>query len=115
MFPAPWTVDVLALKRDDDGNPLTDDYGNKVEAFDPPRPEPVYGWAPAGSTEMTGWTSQVTADLQLYAPPTFKATPQDHVVVDGRTYAIEGAVQDFNHGPFGFTPGVVVNLRRVTG
>jgi hypothetical protein len=27
-------------------------------------------------------------------------------------YEVQGLVEDYNHGPFGFTPGGRVNLRR---
>lgn len=76
----------------------------------------VYGWAPAGSQEMTGWSSQVTADLAVYGPvPPVSITSQAQLEVDGLLYDVEGVVEDFNHGPFGWEPGVRVNLKRVSG
>lgn len=106
----PWTVEVLPWQSDG-----YDSYGNPIEGYGDPVSESVYGWAPGGVTELTGWQSQVTADLQLYAPADFTVGPRDRVRVAGVTYDVEGVVEDFNHGPFGFTPGVRVNLTRVSG
>ena len=92
-----------------------DSYGNPVEGYGAPVETLVYGWAPGGSQELTGWQSQVTADLALYAPADFTVGSRDRVRVLGETYDVEGVVEDFNHGPFGWAPGVRVNLRRVEG
>lgn len=108
----PWTVDVLHLVEGED------DYGNDVTDHDEDNPDTqaVYGWGPAGTSEEGGWRTQVEADLHLYAPPGFRCGPSDLVrLPDGRTFHVEGELEDFNHGPFGFRPGVRVNLRRTTG
>lgn len=107
----PWTVDVLPPLegRDEYGNDLT---GHDV---DNPDTQKVYGWAPAGTDETATWRRTVTADLQLFAPPGFRCTSQDAVVVDGVTYTVEGVPEDYTHGPFGWEPGIRVNLTRVEG
>ena len=110
-FPAPYVVEVLPYSADAE----TDDYGNPVEGYGDPVEAAVYGWAPGGSQELTGWQSQVTADLSLYAPSGFPATHRDRVRVDGVVYDVTGVPEDFNHGPFGFAPGIRVNLTRVEG
>lgn len=112
MFPTSWTVEVTT--------PATsggyDDFGNPIPSEPTTRTEPVYGWAPAGSTETrVTWQQQVQADLEVYAPPTFTVTPADTVTVAGLEYEVAGEVEDYSHGPFGFAPGVRVNLRRVSG
>jgi hypothetical protein len=110
MYPTPWTVDVLPYQ-----GMTPDRLGNETPAWGLPVTKRVYGWAPAGTDEVNGWRHNVTADLQVYGPPDFTAEPRDRMVVDGRTYEVEGEVEDFGHGPFGFNPGVRVNLRRVEG
>lgn len=111
MFPTPHAVDILPHS-----DAAEDDYGNPVETYGAPVAWSVYGWGPAGSREANGWQRQVTADLQVYGPrPPVAINPRDRLVVAGETYDIEGKVEDYNHGPFGFTPGVVVNLTKVTG
>ena len=107
----PWSVTVRsetvsATKFDQYGNPL-------VTRAD--RTEPVYGWAPAGTSESDRRNEQVTHDLDLYAPQSFVCLPSDEIQVDGDWYTVEGRLEDFNHGPFGFAPGGRVKLKRVTG
>ena len=104
----PWIIDVLPYI-----GTVEDAYGNTVDAWsETPTPTPVYGWAPAGTNESNASRHTVTADLELYGPPDFTLDPRDRVVILGDTYEVLGAVEDFNHGPFGYTPGVRVNLRR---
>lgn len=91
-----------------------DDYGNDITA-PVDRPERVYGWAPAGTSEMDQNNAQVTHDLDLYVPPSFTANPSATVRIGEDWHEVEGRLMDFNHGPFGWAPGGVVKLRRVTG
>ncbi|OZE92456.1 hypothetical protein CH298_02670 [Rhodococcoides fascians] len=92
-------------------------HNNVTRTFDPPIDEPVYGWSEPTSSESTaaGQSNRVTHDLELLVPEGFSARAHDRVRVDGRTYDVEGDPADFNHGPFGFRPGLVVNLKRVSG
>ena len=104
----PWTVDVLPYIGE-----VENEYGNTVDAWsDTPRQEQVYCWAPAGTNESNASRHTVTADLELLAPPSFMVDPRDRVRILGKTYEVQGDVEDFNHGPFGYAPGVRVNLRR---
>jgi len=109
MFPTLWTVDVLPYAGSTD-----DDYGNASATYGAPRREPVYGWAPPGTqgatNEVTVGRDVATTDIALLAPPSFTCSPRDRVIVDGKTYEVDGGVRDFNHGPFGFAPGVEVLL-----
>lgn len=109
MFPTPWTVDILAYLGD-----VEDDFGNEKPKWSTvARTEPVYGWAPAGTSEANVSRHAASADVELYAPPSFAANPRDRVVLDGNMHEVEGYVEDFNHGPFGWRPGVRLNLRRL--
>ena len=111
MFPTPWTVVIVTTASSGD----FDDYGNPVTT-ETRTNWPVYGWAPGGSTELTGWSSQTTADLAVYGPPPPVDIPSTaQLEVNGLVYDVKGVPQDFDHGPFGFAPGVRVPLERVTG
>ena len=111
MFRTPHAVVIITATIGTD----FDDYGNPVTT-ETRTDWPVYGWAPGGSTELTGWSSQVTADLAVYGPqPPVEISSSARLEVNGLTYDVKGIPQDFDHGPFGFAPGVRVLLERVTG
>lgn len=116
-FPTPLTVGWHTADTsgtDAEGNPATtytpdlDEAGTVVK---------VMGWAPATSTEPQ--IGRVEYDIDLYCPPGTVCKPND--VVDlpldrsvGR-FEVVGYPLDWTKGPFGFTPGMVVQLRRVEG
>lgn len=105
---ARWVIDVVPYV-----GTVEDDYGNETASWAAkPVKRSVYGWAPAGTNESTASRQTVTADLELYAPSGFTLDPRDRVRILGRTYEVAGDVEDFDHGPFGYSPGVRVNLRR---
>jgi hypothetical protein len=111
MFPTPHTVDVLHYETGGE-----DEYGNDVETWSPPDTQRVHGWGPSGTEEDNDGRRRVVADLQLMAPRGFRIGPYDRVVVDGLEYEVEGKVEDYTKGPFGFAgAGIRVNLNRVTG
>ncbi len=92
-----------------------DAHGNPVESWGPPETVAVYGWATPGSDqetrpELTG----VKRDLDLYSRTPF-AGPRDRVTVAGELFAVVGYPENYNFGPFRFTPGCRINLRRVEG
>lgn len=88
------------------------EYGNVIDSWaTTPVQKEVYGWSPAGTNESTASRHTVTADVELLVPPGFTLDSRDHVQILGVTYEVQGEVEDYNHGPFGFTPGGRVNLR----
>lgn len=123
-YPTPWTVgwhyaDTDAV--DAEGNPsivYTPDLGDSDDPLDGiGAPVQVMGWAPATSTEPQ--LGRVEHDIDLFCSPGTQGGPFD--VVDlpldrslGR-FEVVGFPLDWTKGPFGFTPGMVVQLRRVEG
>lgn len=107
MFPTPWTILHMAY-----AGTTNDSHGNQVETWADPVPRAVYGWAAPQFTEpMTpGVTSEVVT-LIVYSPK-FDVGERDRFAVDGKTYDIVGEAGDYDHGPFGFHPGMVINLKR---
>jgi len=86
-------------------------YGEPV-----PEARKVRGFQPAGeqenqSAEYSG--RKITELVMLTADGDW---PSDAKVElwDGREFEVNGDVQDYNLGPFDFTPGYAVNLRKVT-
>ena len=103
---ARWPVQILAYV-----GTTEDAFGNQTPSYAAPVTRYVYAWAPGGSVEVGSWRHTVTADIALYAPPDFVVTSRDRVVVDSRTYDVEGVPEDYNHGLSSWTPGFVVNLK----
>lgn len=112
MFPLPERFTVTHEARLEG---VEDSQGNPVEGWAAPVVVPVYGWGPPSPDaetrpEMTG----VRRDLDVYCRTGF-AGPRDRVTVDGTRFEVVGYPEDFNHGPFGFTPGFRVSLKRMEG
>lgn len=122
-YPTPWTVgwhSSTAGDEDAEGNAgestYTPELGDKDNPVDG-APVKVIAWAPATSTEPQ--LGRVEYDIDLYCVPGTVGKPND--VVDlpldrsvGR-FEVVGWPLDWTKGPFGFTPGMVVQLRRVEG
>lgn len=100
----------------------SDGYGGTTPVYTPPLHQPgtphqVYGWVvPASSEPKTrGSTERVIVDVEVFAPADLPIGPYDLVDLPDGQYWVIGQPEDYNHGPFGATPGLVVNLRRVEG
>ncbi|GAA2071677.1 hypothetical protein [Williamsia deligens] len=94
----------------------TDDWGNVTDFWFPAVSKPVYGWgAPMGSEPKVAGHDRVVVEVEVLVPPGFECSPKDRLVLEGDEYEVIGPVEDYGHGPFGWNPGGVVNVRRVTG
>lgn len=93
-----------------------DSHGNPIRTWGPPVDVEVYGWSSPSSTEpkMAGH-DRVIVDVEVYAPSTWIVHAHDHVTVGGTVHDVIGEPEDYNHGPFRWKPGIVVNLQRVKG
>lgn len=115
-FPTPYTVGHHAYSAD-----AEDDYGREATMFTPARDVDgvqvaVYGWAnPAGTEPKLAGHDRVEVEVELYAPPGFNPGPHDLIDLPSGQFEVVGYPEDYMHGPFGFQPGYVVNLRRVEG
>lgn len=109
-FPAPWTVQV---SRWEWGEP--DRYGEREKVFSPPVTRKVYGWSPPGVEEESYASNRdyIIQDLDVYAPVGFEVSADDRMTIDGEEFRVLGGSRDFNHGPFGFVPGIAIRVKRV--
>ena len=91
-----------------------DGYGNPVAEW--VRSERlVYGWREASSREPGDvLDGRLVADVVLTAP-TFPVSPLDQFEIPGydRPLKVEGRPIVADNGPFGFSPGMRLNLRFV--
>jgi hypothetical protein len=106
-------VYTLGLKRRTTGT--KDAHGNVIEGHADPVDWPVYAIAPSTSEEPGVDRLAVTTGLSVLAPLSTVPGPLDRVVIDGEEWEIDGEVANYTRGPFGFTPGVVVSLKRAEG
>lgn len=117
MIPTPFT---LRVRRVADGP--VDDFGNatRVEAE---HFWPVYFIAPGGMDEpvATSRSGSANRDLSIVeftigSPESPLApTEYDEVEVDGTWFKVNGRPKNWNRGPWGFAPGIIVELRIENG
>lgn len=115
FLPTPWTVGHKAYQGEQ-----YNDWGDLIETWADPVELPVYGIAPGGSesnAEPDPSRPFVSTTKQLLMPleSAQGLTPQDKFILDGVEWEQNGDVLDYTKGPFGWSPGVVVNIKRVTG
>jgi hypothetical protein len=114
-FPTPHTVGHHAYSA---GGP---DPHRNPPSYTPPIDEPgeavaVYGWHVPSTTEpKIAGHDRVIVDVELLVPPEFIPGPHDRIDLPTGQFEVVGEVQDYNHGPFGWHPGSVINLRKVDG
>lgn len=94
----------------------TDAHGNDIDFWFPEVPKPVYGWGAPQSDEpkLAGHDREVV-EVELLVPPGFECSHRDLMVLDGVEFEVIGDPEMFDHSPFGWNPGGVVNLRKVNG
>lgn len=106
-----YTVDLLPY---DEG--ATDAHGNPAPGYGDPVPLEVTSIAPRTSSEPDAEKrSAVVVGISLHVPDASHVGPHDRVIYNGKTYEVDGEVANWNTGPFGYTPGYVVNLKRPEG
>lgn len=89
-------------------------HNNPVDAWAAPVVLSVFGYGPREDSTEPGGT-QVIVGLEVYAPKTSTVGAKDRLIVDGHRYEVDGEIADWTNGPFGYKPGIVINLKRVEG
>ena len=110
MFPEPFQV--LHEARVAEGR---DAMGVPVVSYSAPIEVRVYGWSTPGVDEQTrAELSGIERDVDLYCRTPF-AGPKDRVTIAGEKFEAVGHPEQYDFGPFGFTPGCRINLKRIEG
>ena len=84
-----------------------DDHGNAVAGWADGVAVSCFWW-PGGTAEPFGTptgSEQATADLTLVVDSTVVVDHQDRFTVNGKTFEVFGLPKEYDHGPFGYTPG----------
>lgn len=76
----------------------------------------VFGWQPETlDTTATGdYTKRVTDRVEVLVPSVDPYSPLDKLTLSGQPYLVD-QIRDYTTGPFGFEPGGVIVVERVTG
>lgn len=90
-----------------------DSRGNDVPAYGSGVSKKAFSFSPHRAEDTEGHTSRDIAEVDL-ALPTTTVNLMDQFTLDGQVYEVVG-VRDNNGGFHGWKPGVVAELKRVTG
>lgn len=93
-----------------------DSHGRAAVTFGPAVSINVFAVYPRMSEEPNEAGRESTViGLTVLAPSGVSIPATDRVTFDGLTYEVDGFTANWNHGPFGYAPGVSINLTRVEG
>lgn len=109
-FPTPYLVlheRCIGVSEDEDG------MGDDVPTFDYGIDRPAYGWRAHRKENVDGHSSRVVAEVDL-AMPSAPVGLMDRFTINGEVFEAVG-IRDNNNGFHGWQPGIVVELKRVTG
>mgnify|MGYP001439631734 CR=1 FL=1 len=103
-----------------------DAHGNPIATWAPPVTRRVYGWGAPTTSEpkLAGYTREVV-EIELLVPPGYSSSHRDRVILDFDEeswtedagipeHEVIGGPEMYDHNPFGWNPGGVVNLRKVS-
>lgn len=93
-----------------------DAHGNPQVQWLAPVVKSVYGWgAPQSSEPKLAGHDREIVEVELLVPPGFVASARDRMVLDGQEFEVIGSPEHFDHNPFGWNPGGVLDLKAVSG
>ena len=109
----------------------TNDLGNEVEAWaEDPTELDVYGWGPpqlrGQQKEVASSGGRYVVEVELMVPPGVTAKDNDRIQLGSvaeigaapdeyEWYRVVGPTERYDHNPFGWNPGNVINLVAVKG
>lgn len=110
-LPTPWS---LAVRTRTEGE--LDEFGNATTTTSE-HEWPVSFIAPGALTDVDDGTRDLSKVAFTIGAPKSDRAPgyRDEVRIDGTWYAVNGAPKDWTRGPFGFAPGVTVEVEVVDG
>lgn len=103
-------------------DPLAEnDLGDPIPDWKPSVDKAVFGWGPPQQEtpkEVVVGDDRVRVELELMVPPGWQSKHRDKFDLgygDDVVYWQVGPVEDYEHDPFEWNPGSVVNLVSVSG
>lgn len=95
--------------------PVVNELGSPRDAWGPSVPKRVIGVAPPSPDVPIRETATGLKIVRDVLASAWEFPPKSKVTVGGQTFLQDGHPEDFNLGPFGFKPGVRVNLTGIEG
>ena len=104
-----------------------DAYGNPIDSWAPPVARKVYGWgAPQTSEPKLAGHDREIVETELLVPASWTSSHRDRIILDFdedtwtedadiQEHEVIGGPEMFDHNPFGWNPGGIVNLKVVNG
>lgn len=94
-----------------------DIYNNQSKEWETAVDVLVYSIAPTSTDEPSeaGRSSAVVTGLTVLAPVGTVIGPKDIVIIDGDEYQVDGDISDWSKGPFSWSPGIEIKLKRARG
>lgn len=110
-FPTPY---ILRVRRSTEGE--LDEFGNATSTTSE-HAWPVGFIAPGALSDVDDGTRDLSKVAFTIGAPKTELVPgyRDEVLVDGVWYSVNGAAKDWTRGPFGFAPGVTVEVEASDG
>lgn len=113
MIPLPFVAQHLPITLG-----AEDAHGNPVETWGPATDMPCTWWSPSSTEPALAGHDRVIVDLVIVLDAEVAALVdhRDRFAVEGRTYSVQGLPEDYDHGPFGWSPKRrALALKRVEG
>jgi hypothetical protein len=114
FLPLQFEVEVYIFDPD-----ATNDLGNPVDRWvKENKSRLVYGWGPPQASpakEVSVGDTRYAINTELYVPPDFSIKHRDRIKLGDVTFTVVGPREDYEHNPFDWNPGSVVNLVAVEG
>ena len=95
-----------------------DSRGNVVDTWADPVELPAFFHTGPTHEPQIALHDRVRVDGTVYVSTSVEIDARDKFILPGHDgeFAVEGEVEDYNHGPFGWVPGLwVINVKKVTG
>lgn len=114
-FPRAHTIGIRRFQQSDE----LDAGRNRKKSWSDPEPTLVYGYGSRSDYGMSEPNQpnrdMVIEGLVVLAPPEVTISALDRVVIPGydHDFEVDGEDSDWTKGPFGFTPGHSIALKKV--
>lgn len=92
-----------------------DELGIPQEGWTAWESQKVFGWgAPQTEEPKTRGHDREVVEIEVLVPPGFpNLSHRAQARLDGDIYDVIGSVENYDHSPFNWNPGGVLNLKRV--